>query len=123
MGKKVYFFIVLLVTLFFYYYQFTITYNFSLIAIASFIRDIIVIVGGFSLYFKKDLFEIKRWQLIYKFLIGITIVTFVYQILPTSYFGNASVGNASLLTNIFVYLLLLTFYLPLYLAVYRLSKK
>lgn len=123
MGKKIYFVIILLLSLFTYYYQFSIYSNFSFMPILLFVRDAALIIGGFSAYFKKDIFEPKIWNLVFKLLIVVTIGTFIYQILPTSYYGDFSLVNGSFLTNVFVYLFFLCFYLPLYFAVYQLSKK
>lgn len=123
MGKKVYFFFILIFTIFTYYYQFIIHDNFSPLPILLFIRDAVLVAGGYSLYLNKQIFETKKWKLIFKLLMVITVGTFIYQIMPGSFYGDFSVFNGSFLTNVFVYLFFITLYLPLYFAVYRLGKR
>lgn len=122
MGKKIYFSVILFFTIFSYYYQFVIYSDFTPLPVLMFLRDTILVVGGFSLYFNRPILEAQKWGYLFKFLLVLTISAFVYQILPTSFYGDFSIFNASFLTNVFVYLLLLCFYLPLFFAVNQLSK-
>lgn len=122
MGKKAYFSFVLLLFTVTYYFQFAVSLDYAPLPVLFFIRDTLLIAGGFSLYFNRPFLEAKRWGVIFKFLVVLTVATFIYQIWPSSYFGGFSLLNASFLTNVFVYLLLLCFYLPLFFAVNQLSK-
>lgn len=112
MGKKAYFSFVLLLFTVTYYLQFAVSLDYAPLSVLLFIRDALLVAGGFSLYFNRPLLEAKRWGVIFKFLVVLTAATFVYQVWPSSYFGDFSLLNASFLTNVFVYLLLLCFYLP-----------
>lgn len=121
MPKKVYFVFILLFTLFSSYYQYIVSSSWQFIPIATFIRDMILIFAGLSLYFQKVTLSKNQWNNVYKFVLAVTIGLIVYQILPISYFGNFSPLNGSLMTNILVVLFFLALYLPLYSALYKLS--
>lgn len=122
MGKKIYFIFILLFTTFSYYYQFAIYLNYAPLPVLLSIRDGLLVLGGFSLYFNKPLLDPKKWGVVFNLLVVLTAATFIYQVWPSSYYGDFSIFNASFLTNVFVYLLLLCFYLPLFFAVNQLSK-
>lgn len=122
MGKKAYFSFVLLLFTVTYYFQFAVSLDYAPLPVLLFIRDALLVAGGFSLYFNRSLLEDKRWGMIFKFLVALTVATFIYQIWPTSYYGDFSLLNGAFLTNVFVYLLILCLYLPLFFAVHQLSK-
>lgn len=122
MGKKIYFAFILFWFAATYYFQFAISLDYSPLPILLFIRDSVLVAGGFSLYFDRPILDPKKWGYLFKFLLALTAATFVYQLWPTSYYGDFSLLNGSFLTNVFVYLLLLCFYLPLFFAVNQLAR-
>lgn len=123
MGRKIYFWFIFLLSLFTYYYQFVLRESFDPLPIILCLRDGVLILAGYSLYFNKKIFEAKKWQIIFKLLIVVTIGTFIYQIMPGSFYGDFSIFNGSFLTNVFVYLFFLTLYIPLYSAAAKLSRR
>lgn len=122
MGKKIYFWFIFLLSLFTYYYQFVLRESFDPLPVILCLRDGVLILAGYSLYFNKKIFDAKKWKIIFKALIVVTIGTFIYQIMPGSFYGDFSIFNGSFLTNVFVYLFFLTLYIPLYFAVYTLTQ-
>lgn len=102
------------------YLQF-ITQDFKIFSLINLISNIILLVGSYSYVFKKKILESKKWEIIFKFLIGLLVINLIYQVWPSNYVGNFSLLNGALLTNIFAYLLITVFFIPLYIAVYRLG--
>lgn len=119
---KIYFVLILLISIFAFYYQ-SVTDGFGLDwQTLDQIGILILLLGSFSYYFKKEIIqEIKYWQYLFYFLIGKLFISFLITIWPSSYSGDFSFLNAGLVTNIFVVLLVLAFYFPLYFAVYKLA--
>jgi hypothetical protein len=118
---KIYFGFISFIILVSAYYQFVIGQSFKILDLANFLAYFILLLGTYAYIFRKNILTAKNWKLTFKGLIGLVVINLIYQILPTSYVGDFSFLNGSLLTNIFVYILILCFFAPLYYAVYQLS--
>ena len=103
------------------YYQF-LTSSFGVFDLINLVSNLVLLLGAYSYIFKKKLISAKNWGFVFKVLMGMVFVNLIYQIWPSSYVGNFSPLNGALVTNIFAYLFVTCFYLPLYYAVYLLSK-
>jgi hypothetical protein len=117
---KFYFFGMGFVVLFSGYYQ-VVTGSYSLFDLVNLASSVGLLVGAYAYVFKKKLLTSKNWGYIFKALVGLVVVNMVYQVWPSNYVGDFSLLNGALLTNIFAYLFVTAFYLPLYYAVYQLS--
>lgn len=117
---KIYFFIIGFVILFSAYYKLVVT-SFGILDLINVVVELILLVGAYSYIFQKKLLSSKNWQLVFKGLLIFVGFNILYQIWPSNYVGNFSLLNGALWTNIFAYLFVLVFYLPLYYAVYQLS--
>lgn len=118
---KIYFGIMVFLTVFSGYFQLSITQNYNIFDLINLVANIVLLVGTYSYIFKKKITEVKKWKWIFKGLVVLIAINLLHQIMPSSYLGDFSLLNGSLLTNIFVYLLILVFYIPLYYAVYKLG--
>jgi hypothetical protein len=118
-AAKIYFVIITLVIVFSHYYQFITTAKYTFFDYLILVRDVILVFGGFSYFFKKNLLSPSTWKYLYWYLLAHLILSVVQQILPSSYYGNLEDGQIFL--NIFVFILVMSFYIPLYFAVYILQ--
>jgi hypothetical protein len=118
---KVYTVLIALFSLFAFYYQY-ITSGFTLdFSILGWITNIILLLAGYSYFYKKPIFVKSTWGVIFKLLMLILFINFIFQITPSNYVGDFSILNGYLITNIFVYLISIFFFLPLYFATFRLA--
>src|SRR3989344_1190310 len=122
MLKKVYFGGIVLVILFVNYYQFLVVRTYEWPELLFLGRDVCLVLGGYAYFFRKQIFEAQVWQKIYYFLMAHLGFGFLLQIVPQSYIGDFSFTNGNLLTNIFAFLLVNSFFVPLYYSVYRLGE-
>lgn len=118
---KGYFWVVAVIILFSAYFQLFVTQSFKPFELLNLLSDIVLVVGGYSYVFHKKLLDTKNWGYVFKGLLILLGINFIYQIWPSSYVGDFSLLNASLFTNVFVFLLVTLFLLPLYYAVYQLT--
>lgn len=121
MIAKGYFFVILLIILFVNYYLIFIT-PYQLVGnIPSIIRDVILVLGGYSAIFKKKLFDQKIWYYAYWFL----VLLIIYNLLSPIFISFSQKGAAYAFSNIFVgvgvYLIVLGFFAPLYFYVHKLA--
>ena len=122
MMGKIYFWGILGFSAFVFYYQFIVTQNYKWFDVAQLFILIGALLGGYSYFFKRPIISFNNWQILYKIIVINIILNIIIQIWPTSYLGNFSLLNNGLLVNIFAYLSSLMIFIPLYWAVYRLSK-
>lgn len=110
------------VILFTLYYQFIITQNFNFFEAFQLFLNVGLLIGGYSYFYKKFVFEAKKWVLFYKILIGNVFLNILIAIMPSSYLGDFSLRNGGFWVNIFAYLLVLCFFVPLYYGIYKLGQ-
>lgn len=119
---KIYILGIFILVFFSAYYQFVITQHYTLLDTVNNIANFILLAGGYSYVFKKTVLPSSQWKLVYKILLVLLGANILYQMLPTSFVGDYSFVNANLFTNIFAYLVVTAFFVPLYYAVYLLSQ-
>ena len=119
MVGKIYFIIIVVLILLANRYQYVTTASYGVFDALFLVRDGLLILGGFCYFFQKTLIDKTYWKYIWWFLVAQVILSIVQQILPGSYYGNLADGQ--ILVNIFVILFVMSFYIPLYVAAFKLQ--
>lgn len=122
MVGKVYFLIAAFVLLFSIYYQMVLT-GFKPDFYNSFqiIVNLILILGGYSYFFKKRVFEAEFWRK-YAYVLGFSLIlSLILQFMPRLLKGDFGIYYFNLETNLLGFLLGVIPLIPLYIAVYNLT--
>lgn len=118
---KIYFWGMVVLISFTAYFQLRISRNYNVLDLVNIFTNFVLLFGGYSYVFKQNKLTKPAWQKIFKGLMVFLGINILYQLWPSNYRGDFSLINAYLLTNLFAYLLVLSLYLPLYLAIKSLA--
>jgi hypothetical protein len=118
---KIYFFGMTFMVLFSFYFM-MVTGGMGVFELLNMISNLVLLVGGYSYIFNKKLLTAKNWGYVFKGLLVWLGFNLLYQVWPSSYVGDFSFLNGALFTNVFVFMLVTSFLLPLYNATYLLTQ-
>lgn len=85
--------------------------------------NILVILGGYSYFFNKRIFKKKFWQKAYYALILSLFLSFTLQFAPKLLKGDFSIYYFNLSANLLGFILGTILFVPLYVAMFKLSRK
>lgn len=85
--------------------------------------NLLVILGGYSHYFKKKMFNKKIWEKVFYGLILSLSLSFILQFAPKLLKGDFSIYYFNLSANLLGFILGTILFVPLYVAMFKLSRK
>lgn len=119
MAGKIYFIFITLFILFANRYQYVTSASYGFLDYLFLVRDGLLLFAGFCYFFKKSLLKPVYWNYVWWFLIVQLLLSLLKQILPGSYYGDLQDGQLG--ANLIAFLVSTAFFIPLYIAAFKLK--
>ncbi|KKQ10394.1 hypothetical protein A2858_01770 [Candidatus Daviesbacteria bacterium RIFCSPHIGHO2_01_FULL_36_37] len=124
MFSKIYFYLASSLLLFSVYYELVVNgFSLDFYKIFLIVTNILVVLGGYSYFFKKQIFSTEVWKKIWYVVAANLGLSLLLQFMPKFLAGEFSIYYFNLLANLTGFILGTILFVPLYFAVYQLKQK
>lgn len=122
MVYKIYFYLAAFLLLFSVYYELVVNgFNLDFYRIFLIVTNILVVLGGYQYFFKKELFSKNFWRWGFYAVAANLGLSLLLQFMPKLLVGEFSIYYFNLLANLTGFILGTILFVPLYFVVYRLA--